>query len=81
MVWRWASHGAPNENPDARFGIPADAFWMMGHDGQYVAVIPSRELVVVRLGLTPAREEYRPQPLIHALLEAIRVRPTGAAPL
>jgi CubicO group peptidase (beta-lactamase class C family) len=72
LVWRWASHGTtPGENPDARYGIPADTFWMTGHDGQYVAIVPSRALVVVRMGLTPARENYLPQPLVAALLNAI----------
>jgi CubicO group peptidase (beta-lactamase class C family) len=73
MVWRWVTHSdTPGENPDAAFGIPADAFWMAGHDGQYVAVIPSRRLVVVRMGLTPEREHYRPEPLVGAVLDATR---------
>ena len=73
LVWRWATHGdKPGENSDAPFGIPADTFWMGGHDGQYVAVIPSRQLVVVRMGLTPARLHYRPQPLVRALLDALQ---------
>ncbi len=71
MVWRWVTHSdTPGENPGAAFGIPPDAFWMAGHDGQYVAVIPSRRLVVVRMGLTPEREHYRPEPLVRSLLEA-----------
>jgi CubicO group peptidase (beta-lactamase class C family) len=71
MVWRWVTHSTtPGENPDTAFGIPPDAFWMAGHDGQYVAVIPSRRLVVVRMGLTPEREHYRPEPLVRYLLEA-----------
>jgi CubicO group peptidase (beta-lactamase class C family) len=32
--------------------MPQDAYYMLGHDQQIVAVIPSRDLVVVRLGLT-----------------------------
>ncbi len=71
MVWRWATHSdTPGENPDAAFGIPEDAFWMSGHDGQYVAIIPSRRLVIVRMGLTPARDGYQPEPLVRALLDA-----------
>ena len=71
FVWLWGSDAiVPGKNPDAAFGIPADTFWMEGHDGQSTAIIPSRELVVVRLGLTPAREQYKPQPLVQALLNA-----------
>ncbi len=31
-------------------GVPSDMFYMSGHDGQFVVVIPSRDLVIVRLG-------------------------------
>jgi CubicO group peptidase (beta-lactamase class C family) len=72
LVWLWGSDGeTPGQNPDAAFGIPPDTFWMEGHDGQFIAIVPSRELVVVRLGLTPARLHYRPQSLVKALLAAL----------
>jgi CubicO group peptidase (beta-lactamase class C family) len=45
---------------------------MEGHDGQSTAIIPSRQLVIVRLGLTPARDRYQPQPLVKAILDATR---------
>jgi CubicO group peptidase (beta-lactamase class C family) len=32
--------------------MPQDAFYMLGHNGQVVAMIPSKDLVVVRLGQT-----------------------------
>jgi CubicO group peptidase (beta-lactamase class C family) len=72
LVWLWGSDAnAPGKNPDAAFGIPPDTFWMSGHDGQTITIIPSREMVIVRLGLTPSRDHYTPQPLVKALLEAI----------
>jgi CubicO group peptidase (beta-lactamase class C family) len=73
LVWLWGTDAiAPGMNPDAAFGIPADTFWMEGHDGQSTAIIPSRELVIVRLGLTPSRDHYQPEPLVRALLNAAR---------
>jgi CubicO group peptidase (beta-lactamase class C family) len=73
LVWLWGSDSiTPGKNPDAAFGIPADTFWMEGHDGQITAIIPSRELVIVRLGLTPSRDHYQVQPLVKALLDATK---------
>ncbi len=73
LVWLWGSDPvSPGKNPDLGFGLPADTFWMEGHDGQYTAIIPSRALVVVRLGLTPSRDHYQPQPLVKAVLDALR---------
>jgi CubicO group peptidase (beta-lactamase class C family) len=73
LVWLWGSDAeTPGQNPDGAFGIPPGTFWLEGHDGQFIAIVPSRELVVVRLGLTPARLHYRPQTLVKALLDAIR---------
>jgi CubicO group peptidase (beta-lactamase class C family) len=71
QTWLWGSDATtPHVNPDTAFGIPADTFWMSGHDGQNVAVIKSRQLVIVRLGLTPYALGYAPQPLLKAILEA-----------
>ncbi len=53
-----------------RAGLPEDTFWMLGHDGQSIAIIPSAGLVVVRLGLTPSGLGYGPEKLVGALLDA-----------
>jgi CubicO group peptidase (beta-lactamase class C family) len=72
LVWRWTDAPVPGENPGTAFGIPADTFWMTGHDGQYVAIIPSKQLVILRMGLTPSREHYEPEALVQAVLGALR---------
>ncbi len=59
-------------DPDAGFELPDDAFWMLGHDGQSTAIIASKGLVVVRLGLTPSKLAYKPQGLVAALVKAVR---------
>jgi CubicO group peptidase (beta-lactamase class C family) len=72
LVWLWGSDAeTPGQDPDAAFGIPPGTFWMEGHDGQFIAVVPARDLVVVRLGLTPARLHFRPQGLVKALLATL----------
>jgi CubicO group peptidase (beta-lactamase class C family) len=52
-------------------GLPKGSYRFSGHDGQFVMVVPSERLVVVRLGLTPSRLGYEPQPLVKAVIAAI----------
>ncbi|TPL48510.1 serine hydrolase [Mesorhizobium sp. B2-4-4] len=70
----WIEAPGDEENPGAGVaaGLPKDTYWMEGHDGQTVAIIPSEQLVVVRLGLTPAKLGYRPQTVVGALVKALR---------
>lgn len=50
-------------------GVPVDTFWLEGHDGQTIAIVPSANLVIVRLGLTPSWLGYRPQQLLQKVME------------
>jgi CubicO group peptidase (beta-lactamase class C family) len=80
QTWLWGSDAAtPGVNPDTAFGIPPDTFWLSGHDGQSITVIKSRQLVIVRLGLTPYAAGYSPQPLVKAVLEATQPSTTAQA--
>ncbi|PBB95544.1 serine hydrolase [Mesorhizobium sp. WSM3862] len=69
----WIEGPGDEESPGAgaAAGLPKDTYWMEGHDGQTVAIIPSEQLVVVRLGLTPAKLGYRPQTMVAALVKAL----------
>lgn len=68
QAWRQG----PGDEADKSFGLDADVLWLLGHDGQSVAVLPSENLVVVRMGLTPSRGAYRPQRLVAAVREALK---------
>jgi CubicO group peptidase (beta-lactamase class C family) len=48
QVWLKLPKGPPTGGPP----MPEDAFYMLGYAGQVTAVVPSRDLVIVRLGLT-----------------------------
>lgn len=54
----WLNAGPPGGGPLPIPGAPRDLFHASGHDGQSVAVVPSRDLVLVRLGLTPGDGRY-----------------------
>jgi CubicO group peptidase (beta-lactamase class C family) len=73
QLWlRGPEGGTPaGQDPDAGFDLPDDTFWLLGHDGQSTAVIPSKGLVVVRMGLTPSKLGYKPQGLVAALVKAL----------
>lgn len=69
LAWKLASGDRKQEKSN----LPADTYWAIGHDGQFLAMVPSENLVVVRLGLTPSKLKYRPQPLLEKVVEAARI--------
>lgn len=50
--------------------LPADAFHAIGYEGQFVSVVPSRRLVVVRLGLSRGDHVWDHEAFLARLLEA-----------
>ncbi|HTO31826.1 MAG TPA: serine hydrolase [Pararhizobium sp.] len=65
QVWtKYGSDGGP--------ALPPDAYWMQGHDGQTVMLVPSLGLAVVRLGLTPSRSGYDVRMLEAKIIEAVK---------
>lgn len=52
----FGGHFWTNENLELYPDLPKDTYSMNGHHGQRVVIIPTMDLVLVRMGLTPARE-------------------------
>ena len=52
-------------------GVPEDAFMASGHMGQFTMIVPSRDLVVVRLGPSPRGSEAYMSELVSKILSGI----------
>ncbi len=63
--WR-ANLTADGEQVDMR--LPSDAFWAQGHDGQWMVIVPSVNVVVVRLGFSPTTEDEGVFDLVHDVI-------------
>jgi len=69
----WLNRGTP-ENPEDRpqAGLPADLYHLSGHEGQNVAVVPSKSLIVVRMGLTESGPRVVWE-LVRGVVEAVEL--------
>ena len=68
----WLNTGAPGDPSDRKFKAgPTDLIFLSGFDGQGVFIIPSRKLVVVRMGLTPDATANPWEDLLTKVLDAI----------
>lgn len=51
--------------------LPADAFHAVGHEGQFLTIIPSKSLVIVRLGLARYPRAWEHDRFVRLVLRAI----------
>jgi len=58
--------------PDGREDVPADAYSTAGNRGQYVVVVPSHDLVIVRRGLDFGRQGFNRWDLTREVLKAFQ---------
>ena len=52
--------------------LPPDTFHAAGHQGQFVTIVPSRDVVIVRLGGTRHRDAWDHSAFVHDVLAALR---------
>lgn len=60
--------------PDDRNDVPADAYATAGNRGQYVIVVPSHDVVIVRRGLDFGQQGFDRWDLVREVLKAIKPR-------
>lgn len=58
--------------PDDRKDVPPTAYTTRGNRGQYVVIVPSHDVVIVRRGLDYGRQGFDPLDLTREVLKAIR---------
>jgi CubicO group peptidase (beta-lactamase class C family) len=59
--------------PDDRTDVPADAYSTSGNRGQYVIIVPTLDLVIVRRGLDYGRQGFNRWDLLREVLKAIDI--------
>jgi len=67
----WLDIQAEHESSDPEKPLPEDAFHAMGYEGQCVSIIPSKRLVVVRLGLTREPSAWRQDRFVNKVVAAM----------
>jgi CubicO group peptidase (beta-lactamase class C family) len=63
--------------PDDRTDVPRDAYTTAGNRGQFVIVVPSHDVVIVRRGLDYGRQGFDRWDLTREVLKAIRTTTDG----
>jgi CubicO group peptidase (beta-lactamase class C family) len=69
----WLNAGEDEEGTNRKWpSLPKDLYYASGFEGQSVVIIPSYEMVIVRLGNTQKRESWDVGVLIKDVLESVK---------
>jgi CubicO group peptidase (beta-lactamase class C family) len=72
----WTNGTAEMEDKARPFrDLPADTFLASGYEGQNIVIVPSRDLVVVRLGMTKQRNTWDIAAFVAEILAVISTEP------
>jgi hypothetical protein len=68
-------NGGDESGPRARLlvRLPADTYMLMGHNAQLVAIIPSLDAVIVRMGWTPEGMQFHENTYIGPIADALKL--------
>ncbi|MCG8563559.1 MAG: hypothetical protein MI747_00585 [Desulfobacterales bacterium] len=68
----WLNAGTAGQPGDRLFpSLPRDLYYCGGFQGQIVAVVPSRDLVLVRMGVTHDKKDFSREWFIGRILDAL----------
>lgn len=62
----------PGEYRGPEAGLPPDVFQAVGHEGQFITIIPSYDVVIVRLGRTRHASAWQHDRFVAGVLAALR---------
>ncbi|MFK7922482.1 MAG: serine hydrolase domain-containing protein [Bacteroidia bacterium] len=65
----WLNAG--NEEGRRFPALPNDLYYPSGYEGQHVFIIPSYNMIIVRLGFTPVRDAFDIETFVGGILEAV----------
>lgn len=68
----WLNAGSASDSTQRTWpDLPRDIFWASGFEGQYVVVVPSHDLVVVRLGVTQDDRAWSLGAFLREVMESV----------